>query len=359
VNRPKFARAILDWYKQNKRDLPWRRSRDPYVVWVSEVMLQQTRVDTVLPYFERWMQLFPTIHDLARVTQQEVLIAWEGLGYYSRARNLHRAAQIIVRDMDGKIPSDPRDLLRLPGIGRYTAGAISSIAFGLNEPVLDANINRVFARVFDLTIPVRSSQGMNTLWKLAETNLPPAEVGEYNQGLMELGATVCHPHVPACPGCPVKAMCQSYALGTQEERPVSQIRKSIPHHTVAAAVIARDCRVLIAQRPPKGLLGGLWEFPGGKQEPDEDLAECLKREIEEELGVRIDVQSLIGVYRHAYTHFRVTLHAFRCCLANGDHPQAIQVNALRWVSPTELPDYPMGKLDRCISREIQSLEVIC
>ena len=322
-------------------------------------MLQQTRVETVIPYFQHWMELFPTIHDLAQATQQEVLIAWEGLGYYSRARNLHRAAQIVVHDMDGQLPGDPKDLCKLPGIGRYTAGAIASIAFGLSEPTLDANIGRVLTRIFNLTRSPQSSEGKNGLWKLAAANLPTEQAGDYNQALMELGATICYPHAPVCSSCPTKAMCQAYVLGVQEERPVLRAKNAIPHHTVTAAVITQNRRVLIAQRPPKGLLGGLWEFPGGKLKQNEDLIGCLKREIEEELGVHIDVKSHIGVYQHAYTHFRVTLHAFRCSLTNRDHPQPIQVHDLRWATPAELLDYPMGKLDRQISRELLALEEIC
>jgi len=322
-------------------------------------MLQQTRVDTVIPYFQRWTELFPTIHDLAGATLQEVLIAWEGLGYYSRARNLHRAAQMIVQDMDGVLPRDPKVLCRLPGIGRYTAGAIASIVFGLNEPALDVNIGRVLSRVFNLTIPTQSSQGKNFLWKLAAENLPAGQAGEYNQAFMELGATICLPHAPICPGCPVKAICQAYALGIQEERPVLRAKSTMPHDTVTAAVITQDGGMLIAQRPLDGLLGGLWQFPGGKLQPNEDLLDCLKREIEEEVGVQIDVKSLLGVYRHAYTHFRVTLHAYRCSLTNGNHPRAIQVRDLRWVTPAELPNYPMGKLDRQISRELLAIEETC
>jgi A/G-specific adenine glycosylase len=322
-------------------------------------MLQQTRVETAIPYFNRWMEVFPTIQDLAKATLQEVLSAWEGLGYYSRARNLHRAAQIIMQDMGGHIPGNPKDLCKLPGIGRYTAGAVASIAFGLNEPTLDANTSRILARVFNLTTPAQSTKGKNILWKLAAAKLPTGQAGEYNQALMDLGATICLPRSPICSNCPVKAMCQARALGIQEERPVRQEKPGIPHHTATAAVITRNSQVLIAQRPLKGLLGGLWEFPGGKLEPNEELVGCLKREIKEELGVTIDVKNRIGVYRHAYTHFQVTLHAFRCCLTNGDHPRAIQVNDLRWVSPTDILRYPMGKLDRQISRELLSLEETC
>ena len=201
-----FATNLLIWYKQHGRDLPWRVIKDPYATWVSEVMLQQTRVETVIPYFRHWMELFPTIADLAQSTQQSVLSIWEGLGYYSRARNLHRAAQMVMQNMGGELPRDPNALSELPGVGRYTAGAIASIAFGLDVPTLDGNIRRVLARVFNLIEPAHSSKGENLLWKVAGENLPAGQAGEYNQALMDLGAIICTPRAPDCPNCPVNGL---------------------------------------------------------------------------------------------------------------------------------------------------------
>jgi A/G-specific adenine glycosylase len=348
-----FVSSLLDWYQQNARRLPWRKHPDPYAVWVSEIMLQQTRVETVQPYFERWMERFPTLADLARAPQQEVLAAWEGLGYYSRARNLQRAAEMIMVEHGGELPRDPAALRRLPGIGRYTAGAIASIAFGLDEPALDGNIRRVLARIFDVFEPARSPAGEHRLWELAAAHLPPGRAGEYNQALMDLGAIICTPRSPACHRCPVADWCQARALGIQEQRPVLEKKPAVPHYLVTAAVIHRTGQVLIAQRPAEGLLGGLWEFPGGKLQPGEDLPSCLRREILEELGVEITIGGWIGVFRHGYTHFKVTLHAFHCALLNGTRPQPLQAQDLRWVSPPGLQDYPMGKLDRMISNAIQ------
>jgi A/G-specific adenine glycosylase len=305
------------------------------------------------------MRQFPTLAALAAASQQDVLSAWEGLGYYSRARNLHRTAQIVVKEMGGELPRQPEALRKLPGIGRYTAGAIASIAFGLDEPALDGNIRRVLARCFDVTEPARSPLSEQRLWELAALHLPAGQAGAYNQALMDLGATLCTPRSPECPGCPLAEMCQARLLGVQEERPVVQPKSTPPHYTVTAAVITRpDRQVLIAQRPPQGLLGGLWEFPGGKQQPGEDLAACLTREICEELGVRIRVHEPIGVYRHAYTHFKVTLHAFCCTLPNGQGPQPIQVKDLRWVAPQELSAFPMGKIDRQIARDLLAREAL-
>lgn len=349
-----FAKQLLNWYSVRARRLPWREKSSPYAVWVSEIMLQQTRVETVLPYFLRWMERFPSVEALAKSPLQDVLAAWEGLGYYSRARNLHRAAGIVLEKYAGVLPGDAATLRKLPGIGRYTAGAIASIAFGRDEPALDGNIRRVLARVFDVREPARSPAGERLLWDLAAENLPPGQAGAYNQALMDLGATVCTPRSPDCPSCPMSNICMAYAQGIQEQRPVLDSRAEIPHYTVTAAVIRRGEEILIAQRPLHGLLGGLWEFPGGKLLPDEDLVSCLQREIREELGVEIEVGSALGIYRHAYTHFRVTLHAFCCSLRNGTEPDSIQVNDLRWVKPARLSEFPMGKIDRQIAARLQS-----
>lgn len=350
---------LLAWYQQHARQMPWRQSQhkhpDPYAVWISEIMLQQTRVETVSPYFERWMNRFPDIASLATATQQEVLTYWEGLGYYSRARNLHRAAQTIMTENSGILPDNVDQLLRLPGIGRYTAGAIASIAFGVDAAALDGNIRRVLARLFDVETPARSSQGEKQLWELAEAHLPTGRAGEYNQALMDLGATICTPKKPACTACPLHEFCEGYKKGVQEQRPVLAKRPTLPHYTVAAAVIQRDGSVLIAQRPQSGLLGGLWEFPGGKLQAGENLLECLKREICEELQAEIEVGPEFGVYRHAFTHFKVTLHAFLCRLL-GPEPNPVEASQIGWVRPGELAGYPMGKIDRQIASRLVNLE---
>jgi len=346
-----FVPPLLNWYGKNARDLPWRECSDPYPVWISEVMLQQTRVETVTPYFERWMTRFPTLESLAVASQQEVLNAWEGLGYYSRARNLHRAAKIVMDEFDGQFPKDVAGLRNLPGIGRYTAAAIASIAYGLDEPALDGNIRRVLARLFDVTEPVRSPAGERRLWALVAEYLPPGKADYYNQALMDLGALVCTPRSPDCTKCPVADFCQALAKGVQDQRPVSKPKAPVPHHIVTAAVIQRNGQVLIAQRPPDGLLGGLWEFPGGTQEADEDLPTCLRREIIEELGVEVQVGSHFGTYQHAYTHFRVTLHAYFCTLQDKE-PECLEHSELRWIDLSDLDDYPMGKIDRQISNHL-------
>lgn len=348
-----LAQKLLEWYDRSARSLPWRGQSDSYAVWVSEIMCQQTRVETAIPYFNRWMQRFPSVASLAAAPEQDVLHAWEGLGYYSRARNLHRAAKQVMERYGGQLPADRAALQTLPGFGRYTAAAVASIAFGLDEAALDGNIRRVLARVFDLRIPARSREGEQRLWSLAAENLPSGRAGDYNEALMDLGALVCTPRSPSCPACPLAEICQARALGVQAERPVLEARPAVPHYIVTAAVMHNNGRVLIARRPEQGLLGGMWEFPGGKLEDGETLVQGLQREIREELGVEIRVEDEMGVYEHAYSHFRVTLHAFQCAVLSGE-PQALAASELRWAAPAELAQYPMGKIDRQIARRVQN-----
>jgi A/G-specific adenine glycosylase len=340
-----ISRLLLNWYRKHGRTLPWRDHPDPYAVWVSEIMLQQTRVETVIPYFEKWMKLFPDINTLANASEQDVLNAWEGLGYYSRARNLHKAAKIVALKFNGKLPRDLRDLRSLPGIGRYTVGAIASMTFGMDEPTLDGNLRRVFARLFDVEEFADSPTGEKILWELAAQNLPKGQAGDYNQALMDLGATICVPKNPRCLLCPLMKICESRKNGTQEVRPVLKAKKMSPHYIHAAAVIINRGRVLLAQRPPKGLLGGMWEFPNGRV--NADPAAELTKAINAAYSLKIKKKEALGVIQHAYTHFKVTVHAFRCDCAT------IPKNKnLKWVRITKLDDYPMGKVDRQIVNKL-------
>ncbi len=352
----RIAAPLLAWWDGGHDGLPWRETDDPYAIWVSEVMLQQTQVATVGPYYERWLARFPTVEALAAAPLDAVLKVWEGLGYYARARNLHRAARLIVAQWEGQLPSDPRSLQRLPGIGRYTAGAIASIAFGRRVPVLDGNVIRVLARLIDLDEDVTGSATRKRLWALAESAVPAARPGDYNQALMELGRKVCRParagspgsSHPHCHACPLGTICQARAAGTQLERPVRPARKRLPHYQVTAGVIWRDGdQMLIAQRPVDDMLGGLWEFPGGKQKGQEPLPDCLKREIREELGIEIEVGEPLLTIRHAYTHFRITLHVFQCRYVSG-RPEAIEVADFAWVTHDQLGRYPFPVTDQQI-----------
>lgn len=359
----RLSSKLLAWYRDNKRTLPWRvPDPDPYSVWVSEIMLQQTRVETVIPYFEKSMRLFPGISALANASEHAVLNTWEGLGYYSRARNLHKAAKIVVNEHDGELPRDLVALRKLPGIGRYTLGAIASIAFGLDVPALDGNIRRVYARIFDITEPADSPSGENILWQLAEDHLPKGQAGDYNQALMDLGATICLPKNPRCLICPLMKVCKARKNGTQEHRPVMKPKKDVPEYVHAAGVIMNNGLVLLAQRPSTGLLGGMWEFPNGRVngDPAKGLAKALKTGYS--LKVRVEPRGKrhpserktkeLGIVQHAYTHFKVTVHAFRCELISSPNH-----GNLKWVSLKELDDYPMGKIDRQIAQKAQELHL--
>lgn len=347
----KLQRQLLDWYQENARDLPWRRTQDPYAIWVSEIMLQQTRVETVIPFYRRWLADYPTIKSLAETAEDRVLKTWEGLGYYSRARNLHAAARLVVENHSGELPADLAALLELPGIGRYTAGAILSIAFDQPAPILDGNLRRVFTRFFNINTPIQISATEKVLWQIAEELVPISKPGDFNQSLMELGALICQPKNPGCGHCPLADDCAANQLGVQENLPVRKEKSPLPHLQVTAAVINRDDQVLLAKRPPGGLLGGMWEFPGGKQEENETLPETLTREIKEELNLDVEIGSQLGKYHHAYTHYRITLYAFQCQMIS----EELQLNyhtETAWVPLEGLHSYPMGKIDRLIADQL-------
>ena len=365
MNWQAIAYALASWHDQQQRSLPWRSApagqRDPYAVWVSEIMAQQTRVETVVDYFNRWMKRFPTIEALAAADQQEVLKAWEGLGYYARARNLHRAAQIVVSEYGGVLPSERNTLRQLPGIGDYTVGAILSLAHNHPEPILDGNVKRVLSRLADIDQPIDQPATLRTLWHMARAMVEaaqPGKAGSVNEAFMELGALICVPANPRCLLCPVNTHCQAAAHGTQGQRPVTSPKRQTPHYDVTAGVIWQGeigaSRVLIAQRPQEGMLGGLWEFPGGKLEPeDADLAACLRREISEELGIEIEVGAQVATVSHAYTHFRITLHAFHAQHTSGE-PQALGCAAWRWVTLDELDAYPFPVTDQKIIQALRA-----
>jgi A/G-specific adenine glycosylase len=339
------SRNLLAWFKRNQRKLPWRIKRTPYATWVSEIMLQQTQVKQVEPYFNRFMNLFPEIKTLAEAPLQKVLKAWEGLGYYSRARNLHQAAQVLNQEFQGKIPDRMEKLIKLPGIGRSTAGAILSLSFNQTWPVLDGNIKRVVSRFIGLEGDPGETETVKTLWETAGRIIPPGKAALFNEALMELGALVCSPKKPACPECPIKSACEGYKSGDPERFPLKRPTKKTPHYDVAAAVIRNKGKILITQRPERGLLGGLWEFPGGKKEPGETLEECLKREIQEELNIEIQIGEKFFEVRHAYTHFRITLHCFFCKKIKG-RLTPLEVKAFQWITYEELDHFPFPRADQ-------------
>lgn len=304
-------------------------------------MLQQTQVKTVIPYFQRWMLQFPTIKRLANADQQSVLKQWQGLGYYARARNLHRAAQVVQVEYEGIFPQTIAAVVALPGIGRSTAGGILSAAFNLPHPILDGNVKRVLARLMALMVP--PAKALPELWSLSESLLDQHHPRDFNQALMDLGATVCTPKTPLCGDCPWQFACQAYNLGMQSELPMREATVPIPHKTIGVAVIWNAAgEVLIDKRKESGLLGGLWEFPGGKVEAQESIPECIAREIQEELGIQIAVEEHLITVDHAYTHFRVTLIVHHCRHLTGE-PQPIECDEVRWVAIANLDQFPFPK----------------
>jgi A/G-specific adenine glycosylase len=311
-----LGQALVRWYKVRKRDLPWRKTRDPYAIWVSEVMLQQTQVKTVLGYYERWMQRFPTLNALAAAADSDVLHAWQGLGYYSRARRLLSGARAVAEKHGGKLPRDVEALLALPGIGPYSAGAIASIAFGLPEPIVDGNVVRVLCRLFALTGDPTKAPLKRELWELARRLVPSDEPSEFNQSLMELGATICTPTSPRCPECPVHGRCQALARGLERELPQLAKRKAPTELRTAAAYVRRGDAVLLRQLPPDApRWAGLWVLPFAELSRTEDVDAAALRSLAE-LDLNGNVTTQLREVRHTITRFRITLSIVECSLKN-------------------------------------------
>jgi len=338
----KIQNRLLRWFEKNGRDLPWRETRDPYAIWVSEIMLQQTQVPTVIPYYKKFLKSFPTVHHLAKAPLSKVLKVWEGLGYYSRARNLHRASQILLSHFRGKIPYNLKDLLALPGIGKYTAGAILSIAFNKEAPILDGNVKRVLSRLSAVSShPVRGgTEGL--LWYLSESLIPKGSASSFNQALMDLGSMICAPKDPQCQRCPLKKFCKGRALGHPERYPSRAAKKKIPHIGAISAVIEKKGKVLLSQRPPKGLLGGLWEFPNWKSEGKRGSRLRLRNYIKKEMGMNVKVKGSIGVFRQTFSHFKLKLHVFDCEAIDGK-------GRGKWIPIKNLDQLAMPRMHRRIA----------
>lgn len=348
--KSKFTSKLLRWYGSRRRSLPWREKPRPYAVWVAEIMAQQTRIESMLPYYKKWMKRFPSVKKLAQANEQDVLAVWEGLGYYTRARNLRKGAQVVMSEHGGRVPADWDALRNLPGIGPYTAGAIGSLAFGLDKPAVDGNAIRVLSRVFNVSKPVDSASGKQQIWVLAAQYLPSGRAAEYNQALMDLGARVCSPRSPKCLVCPVASECVSRRIGIQEQRPVQSEAKQIPMRQFAAAVIWQAGKVLVVQRPASGLLAGMWEFPNLQLRQSGAKAQ-LAREMKKRFDVNIQLQGRTGVYERTYSHFHARLQVYESKL-NGVRPMLRGEQQAAWVKPKKLAALPMGKLDRSVANSL-------
>jgi A/G-specific adenine glycosylase len=337
---------LFRWFRRHKRNLPWRAEpRDPYRVWLSEVMLQQTQVSTMLPYYHRWLRRFATLHEFAAASIDDVLKLWEGLGYYARARNFHRAAQTVVHDFGGRIPSDVDQLITLPGIGPYTAGAIASLAFNRDVPVLDGNVRRVLSRLF-----ARLDATDDDLWRLTAALLPRGRAAMHNESLMELGAIVCTPRGPRCAACPLRPQCLAFAQGEPESYPAKPRKSATPHYpVVTAALVDRSGRVLLGRRARDGLLGGLWEFVSSEYRTTSPVG--LERVIENRTGLKVDARRAraLGKVTHAFSHFRITREVWLLPF-EGDPAVArpIGYDELTWASPDEVRDLALTGSDRKI-----------
>ena len=349
---PKLRQQLLGWWElQGRHTIPWKltadgrrpadgEALDPYPVFVAEVMLQQTQLQVVLPYWQRWMEAFPTLVALVAAEEHDVLMLWQGLGFYSRARRLHQAAQLLAPGSDGPLtwPRSLQGWQALPGLGRSTAASIVSSAFDQPEAILDGNVKRVLARL--TASPRPPARQLVRFWQLSELVLDPRRPRAFNQALMDLGSGVCTPRSPACGACPWQGHCAAYAAGDPARYPVKDAARPVPYQVIGVGVVLDgDGRVLIDQRLNEGLLGGLWEFPGGKQEEGEAIAATIGRELVEELAIAVEVGQELIVVEHAYSHKRLRFVVHLCRWLSGE-PQPLASQQVRWVRPDELADYP-------------------
>ncbi|MEW6673422.1 MAG: A/G-specific adenine glycosylase [Thermodesulfobacteriota bacterium] len=337
-----LRRGLIRWYQKNRRQLPWRETGNPFHIWVSEVMLQQTQVKTVIPYYLKFIERFPGIANLAGADLQEVLKIWEGLGYYARARNLQRAAKVVLNCYGGEVPVAWQDFRKLPGVGPYIAAAVLSIAYGRPYAVVDGNVKRVLSRLFLIDRPVNKASSLKPFTQIALELLDVRRPGIFNQAVMELGALVCRPSNPRCTDCPFIKSCRAYGMQQVTRYPRRIQTRPVPTYHIAVGVVYKKDRVLITRRRSEGLLGGLWEFPGGKIGEKESAEQTCVREIKEEVNLTVTIEAFITRVRHAYTHFKVVLDVFRCRHVSGrvrlDGPVGY-----RWIRLNEINAYPFPK----------------
>jgi len=342
--RGSAKRKLIAWYDRNKRDMPWRRTSDPYRILLSEFMLQQTQVDTVIPYFERFTERFPDVEQLASANLDDVLKLWEGLGYYTRARNLHKAADAIVHDHNGKVPDTYEDLLELPGFGPYTSAAVASIAFDKPHAVLDGNVIRVLSRLHGINDPIDKPKTKAALQGLADEFLNASRPGDHNQAVMELGATVCRPRNPTCDCCPVESLCHAHMNGIVDQLPTRTKRKARPTRTYGTVIINHGGHVLISKRREEGLLGGLWEFANSEVSSN-DGAKAVQASIASEYGIEIDSLVPFRTVKHAYTHFTAQVRAYTAEWVTGT-PESSAHSSHEWVSAKDLESFAYSRIAR-------------
>ncbi len=338
-------RRLLAWFRKNARPLPWRASRDPYRIWISEVMLQQTQVATVIPYFARFLKQFPTLAHLARADEQAVLRLWEGLGYYRRARDLCRAARHLHENHHRTVPDDPEFVYALPGFGRYTTNAVLSQAYDRRLPILEANSERVLCRLFGIDESPKDAAVRRRLWQLAEMLLPSKSVGAFNQAVMELGALVCTPTKPNCARCPLRSECQARARERQDEIPLRAKSPRIIAVEEVAVIVRQNDRLLLVQRPAEGRWAKMWEFPHAKRERDESPTDAAGRLLAS-LGIDGQVKAAIATIRHSVTRYRITM----ICLPVVHRRGSLPPNAV-WIQPTDLHAYPLSTPQRRLARK--------
>lgn len=354
MSKLKWPAQLLAWFDAHQRQMPWRDDPRPYYVWVSEVMLQQTQVDTVIPYFNQFITRFPDVHALAAADRQQVLKVWEGLGYYSRARSLHKAAKLVCENFNGRLPQTYEGLQEIPGIGPYIAAAIVSIAFGKPVPVVDGNVLRAFARFWGIEGDIRDARTRTMFFDRLAPIVATCDPSAFNQAMMELGALVCSPKMPKCGECPLKKKCVAFATGRTSELPFRSKKSPVPHYDIAVGVVWKDGKILIGRRKETQMLGGLWEFPGGKIKKGEAEHVAVVREVREETGLVVRVLHKYCTIKHAYTHFKITLHAYACEVVSGD-ARPLASDEVRWVIRDELNDHPFPTANRKVIAAMRNL----
>ncbi len=345
-----FLHPLLQWYDANDRSFPWRSTSNPYEVWLSEIMLQQTRVKTVIPFYNRWVAKFPSIKSVAEANLGSLLKMWEGLGYYARVRNFHSACIVVMNRFAGRVPDNYQDFQTLPGVGPYIAGAVMSIAYNFPVPAVDGNAYRVVSRIKSINLPFNSCK--NDLVEFLSNHISLYRPGDFNQAIMDVGRELCTPKNPSCGICPIQKHCCAFVYNSVDKYPFRAKRKKKPHHLVAVGVVWKGNKILISKRKENGLLGGLWEFPGGKIQSGEDAKKCVIRKVSEKLGVCVCPGKLLKQINHTYSHFSITLDAYHCDYISGS-PGALPRDKWQWIFPQQIADLPFSKANHKLFDQIQ------